>query len=265
MSSEDIYYVYILKDPKDLKPFYVGKGKGTRYKDHNRLSTKQPYKVNKIKSILARGETFVTEFYCIDVSNKTALIVEEALIRKFGRRDLETGILCNMTSGGGDGVRSVSIEERNRRSLRLKGKTFEELFGPERSVEIKTEMSKTRKGRQAWNKGLSHSTESKEKMRTSAKLKKPMSDETKQKLSKSRTGKPGPKGPLNGKAKEIHIFNNEGELMFVCKGNIKEILTTNNLPISPFLNSYRSGGTKINSVREKVKIFNGWYALEIPG
>ena len=48
------YYVYQLVDPRNNKPFYIGKGNGNRAYQHSKLKdgNKNPYKDRKIKSIL---------------------------------------------------------------------------------------------------------------------------------------------------------------------------------------------------------------------
>lgn len=47
-----IYYVYVLVDPRDSKPFYVGKGSGDRYKSH--LSNSHNIRVRNIVNKLNR-------------------------------------------------------------------------------------------------------------------------------------------------------------------------------------------------------------------
>ena len=60
------YYVYIYKDPITNEPFYVGKGKGDRYKDHL-YETKENYKnirkYNKIKSLKEQKLKPIIEFH----------------------------------------------------------------------------------------------------------------------------------------------------------------------------------------------------------
>lgn len=123
--TDKIYYVYMLLDPTNLLPFYIGKGKNSRYTAHfekNQLKRKS-LKNSKIKSIQNKGNSVIVSFYILNISEETANICESALIAKYGRIDNGTGILCNHTNGG-EGVSgyTVNIEERDRRSTRMLGK-----------------------------------------------------------------------------------------------------------------------------------------------
>lgn len=100
-----IFYTYILINPFTHKPFYVGKGTGDRYKDHEREARqgtpgRNIYKCNTIKKIWKMGGAVEYAFMVRDVDELAATICEIQLIAHWGRKDIKTGILTNRTGGG---------------------------------------------------------------------------------------------------------------------------------------------------------------------
>lgn len=174
------YYVYIFTDPRKpgiftygdftlyYEPFYVGKGCGVRIKQHlSNSSLNAEYnkiKNKKLKRILKQG--FNPLDYCIlvykNLTEKEALQNEESVINTIGRIDLKKGPLSNLTNGG-EGFAGIQSQ--------LKGKTYEEIHGPEKAEFLKKEKSK----RFAGNKNPMFGK--------SANKGKPMSDDTKRRLS----------------------------------------------------------------------------------
>ena len=103
--ADSMYYVYVLIDPRNNQPFYVGKGKGKRVESHyyNWESNDMcnPHKTRKIKKLqkLEYQPKYKIVFESFDVN----LVYEEEkrLIAKWGRyRYDEGGILTNIRLGG---------------------------------------------------------------------------------------------------------------------------------------------------------------------
>ena len=157
MSSTNIYYIYAYIRSKDSTtapagtPYYIGKGTG------NRAFTNHHFKIPNDKSRIIILEDNLTEI--------GALALERRLIRWYGRKDLNTGILMNQ-SDGGDGLMNPSDETRYKIGSAMRGKnhTIETrnrisqngvgMLGKRHSVESIKLMSESHMGIQAWNKGM---------------------------------------------------------------------------------------------------------------
>lgn len=97
------FYTYILSDPRNGLPFYVGKGKGDRYAHHlsEALSYRNnSHKCNVIRKILSSGLEPITNIVESGISESAAFEFEEFLIQEIGRSDLGRGSLTNKTNGG---------------------------------------------------------------------------------------------------------------------------------------------------------------------
>lgn len=76
------------------------------------------------------------------------------------------------------------------------------------------------------------------------------------------------KGSNNGSAKQIDIFNNNGELVFECHGNIQHVCKENNMPFNKFKESYLNEGKPLyqskygQTIAKKYGFekYIGWYA-----
>ena len=178
-----MYYVYKYLRDKDSKngfidsPYYIGKGKGWRAYGKHRI----PVPKDKSRIVIVQD----------GLTNKQAMDLECLLIKLYGRVDLDTGCLRNLTDGG-EGTegcickmetrlaigrankgRSKPKEFCQTQSLRMKGennpfygKTHDEetrkkissrLKGKRKGIsfteEHKRNMSKACVGRVPWNKG----------------------------------------------------------------------------------------------------------------
>ena len=178
------YYTYAYLR-EDKTPYYIGKGKGNRaYKKHRKGIgvPKDKSRIIFLKQNLTEEEAFRHEIYMIAV---------------FGRKDLGTGILHNLTDGG-DGASGYVFSEETKKKLSEAHKGNTTWLGKTHSEETKRKMSDTRKGKthseetkrkqSEAKKGKTFSEESKRKM-SEAQKGKSLSEETRRKMSETRKGK----------------------------------------------------------------------------
>lgn len=154
--SNNIYYVYALLNPlkpgewyfNDFKfeyePFYIGKGKNNRYKCHlykKNLKHKN-IKNSTIKKILSYNNNPISIIIYNNLSEIDAFKYEIEIIKHFGRKQINSGLLSNMTDGG-DGASGTKMSPETKLKLKecgknngYKGKTRIEIFGKEKADEI---------------------------------------------------------------------------------------------------------------------------------
>lgn len=93
--ATNFYYIYSLKDPRSppAKPFYVGKGTGSRAYDHL-VNPDGTRKYARIKEIIASGSRPLVSILADDLSETQALRLEAELISAFGTEETG-GLLTN--------------------------------------------------------------------------------------------------------------------------------------------------------------------------
>jgi len=130
------YYTYAYLR-EDRTPYYIGKGRGYRIYSRQRL-IKPPDDKSRIiflKKNLTEEEAFKHEIYMIAI---------------FGRKDLGTGILRNLTNGG-DGVSGIihSAERKQAQAERMaaKGGALHPMYGVPRTAAQKKTQSEKMTGR----------------------------------------------------------------------------------------------------------------------
>ncbi len=190
MVNSNKFYTYAYLR-EDRTPYYIGKGEKDRIYSTNRKINK-PKDISRIiflKQNLTEAEAFRHEIYMIAV---------------FGRIDLGTGILYNMTDGGeGSSGRIHSEETKKKLSEAHTGKTLSEehkrklsevLKGKTLSEETKRKISEAHKGKISNRKGVILSEETRKKISEASKgntnmLGKTHSEETKRKQSEANKGR----------------------------------------------------------------------------
>jgi len=205
MIKED-FYVYTYSYPDGGLPFYVGKGCGERDTKHLRsarcASESKSFNIRTILKLLRNNQEPVITRIVENVDEELALFIEEEFITKYGRRDLGTGVLTNLTNGG-DGVSGfVRSEESKAKHSKSTTGTNHHFYGKKMKVETKAKISKSHIGMKpslitraklsvsAKARGYSQSKiEAMRKVNTGCKR----TEEYKQNMSEARKGIPQPK------------------------------------------------------------------------
>ena len=157
--AENRYYVYHIINPITNRLFYVGKGSGTRCKQH--LTDKKEYAHNKrlngyIRNLIENNTPPIIIKIAENLTEDNAYELEECEIKKYGRVGFEEyGILLNILESG--------------RPPKFKGEEHH-WYGKKHTDESKRKMSETKKERYAKGiirtcKGYKHTEEHKEKNR----------------------------------------------------------------------------------------------------
>jgi len=187
------FYVYHLIDPFTGFPFYVGKGTGNRMYDHEKLTlsekipNKNPILFRKIKKIILSNNILYKKIL-ENLTENEAFLLEQSEIKKYGRMNDKTGILCNMTNGGeGISGHKHSYETKKRISILHSGKN-NPFYGKHHTTKNLKKIRESSLGNKN-SRGLIHTKEIIKKLSLLGK-KKIVSKETRVKMSIARKGKP---------------------------------------------------------------------------
>ncbi len=114
----NVFYVYAYIDPRDGTPFYIGKGKDKRDRDHLHPTNlkRRSFFYHKLRKLLRQHITPEICRICVGLSEEEAFSLETFFIHALGRRNLGTGCLCNLTNGG-DGPSGVIVSNETRQKL----------------------------------------------------------------------------------------------------------------------------------------------------
>jgi len=159
------YYVYALLDPRKeheefgYLPFYIGKGKNNRAFRHltvpNYGIKSNPGKVYKINSIRRDGYEPICIKIKENLSEKEAYDLEDQYILKYGRKGYEEyGVLTNICIDHRPPSRKGQPLSENQKEILKKaarekriGKTYEEIYGPERAEIVRQNVGNATKRR----------------------------------------------------------------------------------------------------------------------
>ena len=211
-SVKQKFYVYAYLDPRkpgefrygdvefECEPFYIGKGKGNRYKQKREYNHFFCNKAKKIEREISRSP--IVRKIKKRLTEEEAFDLEIELIEIIGRVNKGTGPLTNLTDGGAGGSGAI-ISEAHKRALSKARK------GKPLSLEHRKKLSESHKGNPGWNKGKKtgfvpktafkkgiipwikgkkHTKETRKKM-SKAWENRIVSDETRQKMAKTLRGR----------------------------------------------------------------------------
>jgi len=178
MNDKKKYYIYEYVDPLTNLPFYVGKGYGKRYLYHlkNLNDNTNPHKTNKIKKLINEGLKPIINLVKTGLTENQSFEFEKKMIKKYGRIDLGTGCLLNLTDGGEgqsgwipnekykNNMSKLTSGERNgmfnkKHSEETKNKMREKAIGRKLNKVFRDKMSENRKGEKNSFYGKKHSKE----------------------------------------------------------------------------------------------------------
>jgi hypothetical protein len=241
-NNNNVYYIvdYLLTTVAYLyrhirldknEPFYIGIGSKANY-----TRAYEKVKRNIVWSRIVSKTGYEVDIVIDDLTWEEACEKEKEFVALYGRKDLGTGSLCNLTDGGEGTVGLIrTVEHRKKLSQANLGKvlndsTKEKLrqcnLGKKASLKTRQKMSETRKGRITSPIGL-------QKLLEYNLTPRKLSEETKVKISVKKTG-------------SKHSFETKAKMSQSQKGKTKNqkkviCLTT---------------GVIYNSIREAAKEFN---------
>jgi len=229
-----LVYKHIRKDTNEI--FYIGLGKN-KYRINSKSGRNQYWHniVNKVG--------YITEIIKEDMNWEDAVKEEIRLIKKYGRKDIGTGILVNMTDGGEGFVGKHSDVSKMKMSESKTGENHW-IFGKQHSSGTKNKIGTSNKGKirtdemkehqRVVHLGKTATDETKQKM-SNSQMGRKHSDETKQKLRKPKTKKHREnisKGRIGMEFTPEHILN-------LRKSHIGQV-------------NWNKGGSVNNIVRKKI-------------
>jgi len=198
------FFVYMFVDHNTGNPVYVGKGSGSRLTQHPTYARRgrKGHLYNWMRQYESLNGKLPIPFKIAEgLSGQEACDLEIGLIAFYGRGNLKTGCLFNLTDGGeGTSGHIVTAKTKAKMSASRKGwKPSPETIA-KRLVSVawyKPSPETIAKMRIA-HKGIKHSLETKAKISAIVRARDPVSAETRAKISAANRGKPHGGGKNKG-------------------------------------------------------------------
>jgi NUMOD3 motif len=179
------FYVYVIYDPRDSIPIYVGKGRRA-YEHLN--GAENPILEKVRKKIESLGLKLNFKIIARFESEAEAFAKERERVAFYGRRNLKRGLLCNLTDGGdgmsglimppGANEKRAAAHRGKKRSPEARAKMSEAQRGKKKhSQEVRAKMRETRRGENHHLFGKKHSPEVCQKIRVTLLGRKPSPEE----------------------------------------------------------------------------------------
>lgn len=195
MACLNNFYVYILRHPGKSEPFYVGKGSNGRIGQHRSEALalfgkcgRKCLKINIIHKLWKLGMDYEVDIVVHNLMEEESFEYEKLLIKIYGRKDNNTGILANLTDGGEGKSGTICLEETRKRMSKAQTGERHSQYGKHRSEETRRKLSEAHKGEKNHNYGRPMSEEQKRKIGEANKGKS-MTEDQKRKISETTKGK----------------------------------------------------------------------------
>lgn len=230
-----IVYKHIRKDNGEI--FYIGIGKTKR-----RITSDSGR--NKYWHNIVNKVGYDWEIIKSNITWKEACIIEQELIKKYGRKDLGEGNLVNMTEGGEGFTSNHTDMTKLIMSEKKTGKNHW-IYGKHHTKESKNKISKSHLGKVVSEESKEKNKQSHMGKKVSEKTKKKMSkshlgkvvgEETKKKISLALTGRPKSKKHIESMRNRIITDETRKKMRDSHLGQV----------------SWNKGGIVTNQVREKI-------------
>ena len=202
------FYIYYLRrpdkiDPEDEtkgQPFYVGKGCDCRIYDHRKeaqrelhKSGRKTYKISIIHSLWKQGLDFEEDISIKDLTEVEAFEIEEMAICYYGRHNNGTGILANMTDGGGGSYGRICNDETKKKIGKANAGENGAWYGKHLSEETRLKISNFHKGKAKTDKHKANMSK--------AMMGRFISKETRLKMREAKVGKKQPQELIEKRTK----------------------------------------------------------------